>query len=142
MNRNYICPEDHISYKGKCLYKSQDMHSLVEAKHACAIRGGIVLPVKTQGVYKFIQKYLIQQNSGDLIIGLNMTAGVDLFTDNSPYTAASYDYEGDGSKLVGSSCAFLKRGIKFKPRGTSCDEKFEYVCQWTRKFDFEGSAKK
>ena len=133
MNPNHVCPEDHISYKGKCLYKSKEKNLLADAKHSCAKRGGIVLPVKTKGMYQFIQNYLAQQDSGDVFLGMNMTGNISVFTDNSLYDSSSYDFEGDSLKLVGFPCAYLKRGIKFKPRGTSCEEQYEYVCQWTCK---------
>ena len=133
-NPNFVCPEDHFSYKGKCLFKSNVSNSLSEAKHSCAQRGGIVLPLKTKGMYLLIKKYLIQENSGSIFIGLNMTAGENMFTDKSLYTPQSYDYDGESSKLVGHPCAYLKKGIWFLPRGTPCEIQFEFICLWTRKF--------
>jgi len=113
------------------------MKSLTEAKHTCALRGGIVLPFKSKGIYSFMRKYLSMVQSRNVYVGLNMTSKINLFTDGSLYSSQSYDYDGEGSKLDGHDCAYLKEGIWFKPRGSSCVEKYEFMCLWTRKFFIE-----
>ena len=133
MNPDFLCPEDYFYYKGKCLFKSKETQSLSEAKHTCALRGGIVLPIKSKGMYLFLQKYLLKEQSDNLYLGLNLTNGVNIFTDNSLYSPQSYDYEGDSVKLVGHSCAYLKKGIGYQPRGTPCHAKLEFLCLWTGK---------
>ena len=90
--------------------------------------------MKSKGIFFLLKKYLIKEKSESVFVGLNMTAGVNLYTDKSPFTNQSYDYEGQSPKFDGYSCAYLKKGIWYGPRGTSCEARFEFFCLWTRKY--------
>ena len=129
-----ICPEDHFYYQGKCVFKGTAQVSLKEAKLTCAKRGGIVLPIKTKGMYRIIRQYSIAVDALDVFVGMNLTADVGLYTDNEIYDASSsYDFEGDSIKFADSPCVYLKRGITYKTRGISCEKTLEFYCLWKRK---------
>ena len=81
-----------------------------DAKHECAKSGGLVLPVKTKGIYELIKKYSQKIESGDVFIGFNLTFP-PVYTDKTVFLNESFKFDGDDVKLNGYTCAFLKRGI-------------------------------
>ena len=103
---------------------------MTEAKRLCAERGSIVLPVQSDGMYQFIKAQLVgSPSSNDLYLGMNLTS--KRYTDNTPYNEESYDFQGQNSKFkAGHDCAYMKKGIGFIPRSTSCDKKFQFYCLW------------
>ena len=125
-----ICPEGHISYKGKCILYKNEMLTFKGAKHECAKHGGIVLPIKTKGMYEFIKNYSLKIKTGDIFIGFNLTVP-QVYTDGTSYTNQSFKFDGDDTKLNGLACAFLKRGIKYLVRGAFCEEQYNFYCEWT-----------
>ena len=117
------------------MFKGTTLVSLKEAKLTCAERGGIVLPIKTKGMYRIIRQYSIAVNALDVFIGMNLTADVGRYTDNEIYDSSSaYDFEGESNKFAESPCVYLKRGITYKTRGISCEKTLEFYCLWKRKF--------
>ena len=126
------CPLNHFLYKGKCIYQSYTSADIFDAKHSCASRGGIVLPIKTKGMYYFVQTYSSQPSMNgfyNLLMGLNLTT--NLYTDNTPYTSQSFDFDGQNVKFQGSPCVFLLEGIGYLPRGYDCTTQLQYFCLWT-----------
>ena len=116
-----------------CLHKNTAKGTLAQNKEDCARRGGIVLPIKSMGLYEFIKLHAASIKAGDLYLGMNQTAGKMLLTDQTEYTASSFDFNGDNTKFGGLQCVYLKRGIGFMPRETTCEEIKEAYCLWRSK---------
>ena len=137
INKKIVCPKDHFFYKGQCIFQSHEMVVLKEAKSACAGKGGIVLPIKTKGMYSIITQYSFSTNAPDMYAGMNLTSDVDLYTDNQIYEeAVSFDFDGESMKFKDFPCVYLKKGIKYKARGISCTIPMGFYCLWTRKYSF------
>ena len=128
VNQDPVCPQDHFSFKGECIYASNISATIQDSKHKCAQRGGILLPVKTKGMYEFIQRLSINRQFPDFHIGLNLTSGK--FTDKSEYSHAVFDYNGEHSKIGDFPCTFIKKGIGYRPRGENCGRSLHYYCLW------------
>ena len=126
-----ICPKDFFNYKGDCIYKGTDSVEMTEAMNICAMKGSIVLPIKSEGMFKIAKKYSRSMNSLDLYIGMNLTS--QLYTDNTDYTDKDYDFNGESSKFKKGDCVYLKKGIGYAPRSTKCDKKFQFFCLWKGK---------
>ena len=56
---------------GKCFYASEnhDLLNITEAKESCATRGGLIVPIKTPGVYYYLRAHASLHNMFDFHIG-------------------------------------------------------------------------
>ena len=128
-----ICPREYFPYKGKCLHENKVQGTLWENKKSCAVKGGIVMPIKTKGAFEFIKEHAYSVKAGNIYLGMNNTHGKMIQTDRTEYTTSSYDFDGNNNKFGKLQCVYLKKGIKYLPRETTCDGVMESYCQWISK---------
>lgn len=126
-----VCPQDYYSYKGDCIYASRVAATVLDSKHKCGERGGILLPVKNKGLYEFIQKFSLKLQFPEFHNGLNFTSGE--FSDKTVYSAELFDYNGEHSKIGDFPCTVFKKGIGYKVRGNNCSI-LHFYCLWKGNF--------
>ena len=128
-----VCPKGFMQYKGRCIYQSSTLTNLENAKHECAELGSIVLPIKDNGMFEFIKALSIATQAKDVFVGMNLTTSPGVYSDNTEFNEAIFDYQGASVKFS-LPCVYLKRGINFQARGTSCLKEFQFYCIWKGSF--------
>ena len=116
-----------------CIYKNSNKTSFSESKEQCGQYGGIVLPIKTKGLFEFIKVHADALNSGSLYIGMNRTDGLTRFTDFSEYNSSSFDLNGSDLVSENLQCVFLDSSDDFVAKQTDCENQFESYCLWQGK---------
>lgn len=130
------CPPNYFSFKEMCIYKNSNKTSFSESKEQCGQYGGIVLPIKTKGLFEFIKSHANALNSGSLYIGMNRTDGLTRFTDFSEYNSSSFDLNGSDLVTENLQCVFLDSSDGFVAKQTDCENQFESYCLWQGKIKF------
>ena len=132
------CPDGFIAYKAECYYHSKEKGDYDSAEINCALRGSRILAIKDRATYHFIQSFASSQKIGNFFLGLNFTTG-DVtapvkYSDGATFNKSlDYSFDESRDKFGTKSCAYLKKGVRYKPRDTDCREPMEQVCQWNSK---------
>ena len=132
------CPDGFISYKTECYYHSKEKGDYDSAEINCALRGSRIIAIKDRATFHFIQAYASSKRMGDFFLGLNFTTG-DVttpvkYSDGTAFNKSSdFSFDESHDKFGKKSCAYLKKGVRYKPRDTDCSEPMEQVCQWNSK---------
>ncbi len=63
--------KEMFSFSGKCLYASkfQDRLNVSETKEFCAFRGGLIVPIKSVGLFNFLKAHATWNKMDDFHIG-------------------------------------------------------------------------
>ena len=117
-----------------CIFKSLNKGSFSQNKEGCAQHGGIVLPLKTKGLFEFIQHHAYMVNSSHFYIGMNRTNGITSYTDLSEYSSQSYNFNGIDLTKENLQCVYLNSSNGFSPMQTECEPEFESYCLWRSKY--------
>ena len=77
---------------------------------------------------------------GDVFLGFNFTTDdTDApvkYSDGTAFNKSmDFAFDEDSEKFGNKDCAYLKKGVSFKPRDCDCSQLMEQLCQWNSKFD-------
>ena len=131
-----LCPFEFRLYKDKCIYDGfarGAKYKMNEAMELCASRGSIVLPIKDEAMYNFVRIWAVKNKFGDLFLGMNFSSALPhpTYTDGTSFIKdQSFQFGDDSDKFGDSDCAFLKKGVAFKPRNTACSTPMNFLCLW------------
>jgi hypothetical protein len=145
---DYPCPNEYIPYKDKCLMPSPQRKTFDSAQVFCAARGGIILPVKDKGTFKFIKAWGPQTVRNDVWVGFrpkNVTRTYDketapylletttdelTYSDGEPFDIDT-DYKLEAKALKGNQgCFALKSSADMELRDEKCSREIGFICQW------------
>ena len=132
------CPDQFISYKSECFYHSPSKEDYDAGELNCAIRGARMIAIKDRATYQFIQAWAIASKFGNFFLGLNFTTNETnapiKYSDGTVFNKSiDYSFDEEAEKFGKKDCAYLKSGISFMPRDSSCSARMEQVCQWNSK---------
>ena len=111
-----------------------------EAEMSCAFNGSRLLAIKDRATFEFIRAFAIANKIGDIFLGMNFTTGDPnnpiVYSDGTPFSKdTSYAFDDEKEKFGTKNCTYLKKGISYKPRSTSCNVEMEHICQWNSKYN-------
>ena len=142
---NYVeeirsCPFKFRLYKNKCIYdgfaSGRTKYNMSEAMKQCAARGSIVLPIKNEAMYNFVRIWAVAEKLGDLFLGMNFSSSLPnpIYTDRTSFIRnQSFQFGVDSDKFGDKDCAYLKKGVSFKPRSADCSTPMNFLCLWNSK---------
>ena len=132
------CPEHFIAYKSECFFHSDSKGDYDTGEVNCAFRGSQMVAIKDRATYQFIRAWAMASKFGDFFLGLNFTTNDTLapikYSDGTAFNKSiDYSFDSDGEKFGHKDCAYLKKGVSYKPRDSACSEALDQVCHWNSK---------
>ena len=132
------CPEHFIAYKSECFYHSPVKGDYDTGELNCAYRGSRIVAIKDRATYHFIRAWAMAYKFGDFYLGLNFTTNDTetpiKYSDGTAFNKSiDFAFDDDSEKFGEKDCAYLKKGVSFKPRDSSCVEMMDQLCQWNSK---------
>ena len=143
-----ICPRNHISYKGSCYVHGSNPGDYDHGELECAKLGGQMVAIKERATYQFIRAWAALNKFGNFYLGLNFTRNSVyyhinesdpnvtsiIYSDGTLFNKSThYAFDDQSDKFGHKECAYLKKGVAYKPRDTTCNVHMDQVCQWKRK---------
>ena len=134
-----LCPKSFIRYKNDCYYRSIVMGDYNTSELNCAAKGSRIISIKDRATYQFIRMWAAANKFGDFFLGLNFTTGDPdapvKYSDGTPYNKSEHFAFDDSSEKFGKKeCVYLKKGVTYKPRDTTCETEMEQICHWNSKY--------
>ena len=134
------CPDHFIAYKSQCFYHSSSKGDYDAGELNCAVRGSRMVAIKDRGTYQFIRAWSMKNKFGDVFLGFNFTTDDTeapvKYSDGTAFNKSmDFAFDEDSEKFGNKDCAYLKKGVSFKPRDCDCTQLMEQLCQWNSKFD-------
>ena len=132
------CPKSFIKYKNDCFYHSYEKGDYNRTEFLCAEKSSKVITIKDRATYQFIRSWAIANGFYNFYLGFNYTTGDPAnpikYSDGSSFNK-SVDYAFDESieKFGSKPCTFMKKGVRYNPRDSQCEELMEPVCRWKSK---------
>ena len=129
-----LCPDGFVSYKQDCFLHISELANYDKAEVNCAFHGSRIVAIKERSTYQFLRSWAMASKFGNVFLGFNFTLPVR-YSDGQVYNkSVDYSFDGDSAKFGNKECAYLKKGVKYKPRDCMCDEVMEQVCIWNSKY--------
>ena len=144
-----ICPAKFVAYKGTCFYHGSKAGDYDHGEEECAKVGAKVIAIKERATYQFIRAWASLNKFGDFYLGLNFTHNsvyyhhnetdpnvtTTIYSDGSPFDKTiNYAFDDQSEKFGNKECAYLKKGVAYKPRDTLCNLPKDQVCEWKREY--------
>lgn len=130
-----VCPDNYFSYKNMCLKETVAVGTYAQSKVSCSNAGSIVLPIKSEGLYKFIKLHTQFRDASQIFLGMSSENQKMKYTDYSEFGADSFNF--DMTPIINDSqCVILDNTKGFKPTEVDCNDSFEYYCLWKSKLTF------
>ena len=143
-----LCPEEYTAYKGSCYYHGSKPGGYTHGAKECAKVGGQVIAIKDRATYQFIKALAKQNKFGDFYLGMNFSHNpkyhhhneqdpnvtIAVYSDGMVFDkTTNFAFDDQSEKFGTTECAYLKKGVAYKPRNSPCDVAMDHVCQWKRK---------
>ena len=130
-----VCPDNFFSYKDMCLSKTAAVSTYEQSKVSCSNTGSIVLPIKSEGLYKFIQLHAQSREASQIFLGMSTKNQITKYTDYSEFGANSFNF--DVTPIIyDDQCVILDNTKGFEPTEVDCNDSFEFYCLWKSKSTF------
>ena len=134
-----LCPANFVAYKGSCYFHGPIPGDYDHCEEQCAKVGSRVITIKERATYQFIRAWASAYKFGNIYLGLNFTNNQTdahaMYSDGTPFNKTNdYAFDDQAEKFGNKDCAYLKRGVAFKPRESECGALMEQVCQWNSKY--------
>jgi hypothetical protein len=134
-----LCPKSFIRYKNDCYYHSSVVGDYNSSELNCAARGSRIIAIKDRATYQFIRMWAAQNKFGDFFLGLNYTTGnpdVPIrYSDGTQYNKSiHFAFDESAEKFGRKECSYMKKGVMYKPRDSSCLTEMDQICQWNSKY--------
>ena len=129
------CPDNFIAYKNECFFHSFIKGDYDTGEMNCAYRGSKMVAIKDRATYQFIKAWAKANKFGDFFLGLNFTTNDTeapvKYSDGTAFNKSiDFDFDDERDKFGNKDCAYLKKGVTYKPRDCACSDLLEQVCQW------------
>ena len=146
-----LCPTKFVAYKGSCYYHGSKAGDYDHGEEACGKVGAKVIAIKERATYQFIRAWAALNKFGDFYLGLNFTHNsiyyhhnetdpnvtAVIYSDGSSFDkSVNYAFDDQSEKFGNKECAYLKKGVAYKPRDTLCSVAMDQVCEWRREYSF------